>query len=364
MDKKSLSKNLHKANTAKKDEFYTQLTDIEKELKHYKDQFRGKVIYCNCDDPFESNFFKYFASNFNALDLEKLIATSYVKSPIVGGQLPLLEMEGLKPKGKEPFKIEISKVPDVDSDGAVGLTDIKWLLKHDANVSTPLNGDGDFRSKECIDLLNEADIVVTNPPFSLFREYVAQLMKYSKKFLILGSQNAITYKETFKYIKENKMWLGYDNGGTKWFQVPADYDIPTESRKKIENGIKYFSMGSVVWFTNLDTSKRHEEVTLYKKYSPKEYPKYDNYDAIEVPKVVEIPMNYDGKMGVPITFLDKYNPEQIEIMGLLADKREKSDGLIQGNPTYLDEQHKKYVGAIVNGKATYARIIIKQRKHK
>ncbi|MBI4359802.1 MAG: hypothetical protein HY564_01760 [Candidatus Jacksonbacteria bacterium] len=198
---KSLNTNLHKASRAKNDEFYTQLVDIEKELKHYKKQFRGKVVYCNCDDPFESNFLKYFAANFNALGLKKLITTSYVKSPIVGGQLPLFEVAGLKPSGKEPFKIEIKAVPDTDKDGAINLDDVEYLLKHDKNTSTPLKGNGDFRSEECINLLKEADIVVTNPPFSLFREYVAQLIEYKKKFLILGDQNAVTYKETFGYIQ-------------------------------------------------------------------------------------------------------------------------------------------------------------------
>lgn len=362
MGTKSLNKNLHKASQAKKDEFYTQLVDIEKELKHYKKQFRGKVVYCNCDDPYESNFFKYFASNFNALGLKKLVTTSYSGSPIVGGQLPLFEVAGSK--GKQPLKIEIKEVPDTDKDGAINLDDVKYLLKHDKNTATPLKGNGDFRSEECIKLLKEADIVVTNPPFSLFREYVAQLIQYNKKFLILGDQNAITYKEIFKLIKDNKLWFGYDNNGTKWFQVPMGYDIPTESRKKIVNGVKYFSMGRIMWFTNLDTTKRHEELTLYKKYSRKEYPKYDNYDAIEVSRVLEIPMDFEELMGVPITFVDKYNPYQFEIIGLLADKREKSDALIQGSPTYLDEQHKKYVGAIVNGKATYARVIIKNKKVK
>ncbi|MBL7146518.1 MAG: adenine-specific methyltransferase EcoRI family protein [Phycisphaerae bacterium] len=364
MSKKALNRNLHKAKNAKKDEFYTQLTDIEKEMKHYKDQFRGKVVYCNCDDPFESNFFKYFASNFNTLKLKKLITTSYVQSPIVGGQLPLFEMEGLKPSGKEPFKIEIKKVTDTNKDGAINLDDVEYLLKHEKNTATPLCGNGDFRSDECIKLLKKADIIVTNPPFSLFREYVAQLIEYDKKFLILGDQNAITYKETFKLIKDNRLWLGYDNGGTKWFQVPMDYDIPTESRKKIVNGIKYLSMGRILWFTNLDTIKRHQELPLYKKYTRKEYPSYDNYNGIEVSKVLNIPMDYEGAMGVPITFVDKYNPNQFEIIGLFADKREKSDALIQGKPTYLDEQHKKYVGAIVNGRATYARIIIKNLKVK
>ena len=307
---------LRHAKLQKKDEFYTQLVDIENELKHYKSQFRGKVVYCNCDDPFESNFFKYFAANFRALGLKKLIATSYVRSPIVGGQLPIFEVEGLKPGGKQPFKIEISEIQDSNADGAVDLADIEWLLKHDSNVSSPLKGNGDFRSKECIELLKEADIVVTNPPFSLFREYVAQLIEYGKKFLILGSQNAITYKEIFKLIKENKLWLGYDNGGTKWFQVPADYEIQTESRKKAINGVKYFSMGSIMWFTNLDTTKRHEKLDLYRSFSPDLYPKYNNYDAINVDKTTEIPKNYYGIIGVPITFLDKYNPDQFEILAL------------------------------------------------
>lgn len=337
METKFLNKNLHMARTAKTDEFYTQLVDIEKELRHYKEQFRGKVVYCNCDDPFESNFFKYFAANFNALKLKKLITTSYVKSPIVGGQLLLFEMEGLKPSGKEPFKIEIKEVPDTNNDGAINIDDVEYLLKHDKNTATPLRGNGDFRSDECIKLLKQADIVVTNPPFSLFREYVAQLMEYNKKFLILGDQNAITYKETFGYIKENKLWLGYDNGGTKWFQVPMNYDIPTESRKKIVNGVKYFSMGRILWFTNLDTTKRHENMVLYKKYTPKEFPKYDNYNVINVDKVSDIPMDYDGVMGVPITFVDKYNPKQFEILGVANSARwigYKCLTLIQGKKIY------------------------------
>lgn len=332
---KSLNKNLHSARTAKTDEFYTQLLDIEKELKHYKDQFRGKVVYCNCDDPYESNFFKYFASNFNALELKKLITTSYSGSPIVGGQLPLFQVAGSK--GKQPFKIEIKEVPDIDKDGAINLDDVKYLLKHDKNTATPLKGSGDFRSDECIELLKQADIVVTNPPFSLFREYVAQLMEHKKKFLILGDQNAITYKETFGYIKDDKLWLGYDNGGTKWFQVPMDYDITTESRKKIVNGVKYFSMGRILWFTNLDTTKRHENFVLYKKYSPKEFPKYDNYDVINVDKVSDIPINYKGVMGVPITFVDKYNPKQFEILGVANSARwigYKCFTLIQGRKIY------------------------------
>ena len=344
MGKKSLNKNLHSARTAKTDEFYTQLVDIEKELKHYKDQFRGKVVYCNCDDPYESNFFKYFASNFNALGLKKLITTSYSGSPIVGGQLPLFQVAGSK--GKQPFKIEIKEVPDTDKDGAINLDDVKYLLKHDKNTATPLKGSGDFRSDECKELLEQADIVVTNPPFSLFREYVSQLMDNKKKFLILGDQNAITYKETFGYVKDDKLWVGYDNGGTKWFQVPMDYDISTESRKKIVNGVKYFSMGRILWFTNLETTKRHENIVLYKKYTPEEFPKYDNYDVVNVDKVSDIPMNYNGVMGVPITFVDKYNPKQFEILGVANSAR--------------------WIGykclTLIQGRKIYNRILIKRKK--
>ena len=343
MPNKSSNKNLHKAGLAKKDEFYTQLVDIENELKHYKDQFRGKVVYCNCDDPYESNFFKYFASNFNALGLKKIITTSYSGSPIVGGQLPLFQVAGSK--GKQPFKIEIKEVPDADKDGAINLDDVKYLLEHDKNTATPLKDHGDFRSEECIGLLKQADIVVTNPPFSLFREYVAQLMEYKKKFLILGQQGAIIYKEFSPLVKENKVWLGYDNGGTKWFQVPMDYDIPTESRKKIVNGVKYFSMGSVNWYTNLYVSKRHNEFTLYKKYSPKEYPKYDNYNAINVNRFIDIPKDYNGVMGVPITFLDKHNPDQFEIIGL--DRYTGKNG------------DKDFT---INGKLLFRRLLIKKKK--
>lgn len=357
MSEKTLNKNLHKAKNAKNDEFYTQLFDIEKEVKHYKDQFRSKVVYCNCDDPFESNFFKYFASKLNELKLKKLIATSYDKSVIAGGLLPFNEMEGLKPAGKGPLKIEIREVPDANRDGAINLDDVKYLLKHDKNTSMPLKGNGDFRSKECIELLKKADIVVTNPPFSLFREYVEQLIEYKKKFLILGDQNAITYKEIFKLIKENKLWLGYDNGGTKWFQVPDAYDIATESRKKIVNGVKYFSMGRILWFTNLDTTKRHEKFNFYKKYTPEEYPKYDNYDAIEVSKVTEIPADYGGAMGVPITFIDKYNPNQFEIIWT-TDRG--GDGMLEE----IRLPHTRYDAPVVNGNGLYKRIIIKNKKVK
>lgn len=355
MATKSLNRNLHSARTAKTDEFYTQLVDIEKELKHYKNQFRGKVVYCNCDDPYESNFFKYFASNFNALGLKKLITTSYSGSPIIGGQLPLFQVAGSR--GKQPLKIEIKEVPDINKDGAINLDDVKYLLKHEKNTATPLKSSGDFRSDECIELLKHADIVVTNPPFSLFREYLAQLIEYNKKFLILGDQNAITYKETFGYIKGDKLWLGYDNGGTKWFQVPMDYDIPTESRKKIVNGVKFFSMGRILWYTNLDTTKRHEELTLYKKYNPKEHPKYDYYNAININRYMDIPMDYKGAMGVPITFIDKYNPKQFEIIS-------SNDIRLSNKVPFKEHGLIKDKDGAINGKPTYVRVVIKNKRIK
>lgn len=308
---------LSNRNRSPQDEFYTQLVDIEAEVRHYKDQLRGKVVLCNCDDPYESNFFKYFAMNFNHLGLSKLIATAYSGSPIAGDQLSLFDLPSV-PKGtkaRAAHKIEVTEVPDANGDGAIDLSDVEYLLRHDANALTLLEGDGDFRSPECVALLREADVVVTNPPFSLFREYITQLAESGKGFLVLGDQNAITYDEVFAQVMANNLWFGYENGGIKWFQVPDDYNITTESRKKVVDGVKYFSMGRIYWYTNLDTSKRHEPITLYKRYTPQEYPTYTNYAAIEVSKVADIPMDYDGAMGVPITFLDRYSPEQFVILG-------------------------------------------------
>jgi hypothetical protein len=263
--------------------------------------------------------------NFNHLGLKKLITTCYTGSPITGEQLSLLDIIGMPEDvpEKPAYRVEITEVPDANNDGAIDLSDVEDLLKNDRNVLTLLAGDGDFRSADCIALLGEADIVVTNPPFSLFREYVAQLVKHDKQFLILGNQNAITYSEIFRLIKENRLWLGYDNGGVKWFRVPDDYDhTTTASRIKVEGGVRYLSMGNIVWFTNLDTTKRHDTITLYKRYSPEEYPRYDNYDAIEVGRYSDIPYDFDGPMGVPITFLDKYNPDQFEILGLPSGRDE------------------------------------------
>lgn len=347
------NRGLSDAKKAKNDEFYTQLSDIENELKHYKAQLRGKVVFCNCDDPFESNFFKYFALNFNVLGLKKLIATSFVPSAIAGKQLPLAEIEGLKPGGKEPFKIEINAVPDANHDGATDLADVEFLLRHKANTAAPIKGDGDFRSDECIELLNRADIVVTNPPFSLFREFVAQLITHDKKFLIIGPNNAMHFKEIFPLIQQNKLWLGYNNGPKKYL-VPDNYEGKSIVLK---DGKKYMPMGNTSWFTNLDTTKRHEKLTLYKKYSPEEYSKYDNYDAIEVKKVADIPLDYNGVMGVPDTFLDKYNPEQFELVGIPFGDLGKKLGVTKNYRGRTD------IAITDNGKTRcpFSRIIIKPK---
>lgn len=355
---------LSAARASRKDEFYTQLSDIEKELINYREYFRDKVVFCNCDDPYESNFFKYFALNFNALGLKKLIATCYDGSPIAQQELPLFEDENNEPK-KKAYKVEISEVPDLDGNGSTDLTDVQLLLKSsNHNVKAELKENGDFRSPECVELLKQADIVVTNPPFSLFREYVAQLMKYDKKFLIIGNQNALTYKEIFPLIKENKLWLGLTmNGSNRWFRVPDDYG--QTSSMKVEDGIKYCFVKAVVWFTNLEHHRRKEELILINRYSPEEYPTYDNYEAIEVGNVNKIPYDYPGVMGVPITFLHKYNPNQFEIIW-------QASGNTYGNApkSILDDlkfnPNIKYGGglgaAVLNGKAVYSRILIRNKK--
>ena len=292
------NKTLNAAKSAKKDEFYTQMTDIERELQHYWQHFRDKVVLCNCDDPYESNFFKYFALHFNHLGLKKLICTCYNGSPVAGTQLSLFGLDAEGNEKKIAYKVEISEVKDMNGDGAVDLADVEYLIQNDKNVLSELQGNGDFRSKECIELLKQADIVVTNPPFSLFREYVAQLMEYGKNFLIIGSLNAINYKEVFPLIKKNLIWLGINNGAKSYLK-------PDGSIQK---------MGNTGWYTNLIHKHRNEEIDLVCRYSHDEYPCYDNYDAIEVSKVSDIPNDYGGIMGVPMTFLDSYCPNQFEII--------------------------------------------------
>ena len=311
------NKNLNAAKVAKKDEFYTQLSDIERELQHYWQHFRGKVVLCNCDDPYESNFFKYFALRFNQLGLKKLICTCYNGSPVTGNELAI-HFDGFdddEPK-KIAYKVEITEVKDENGDGAVDLSDVQYLLKNDKNVLAILKT-GDFRSQECIELLKEADIVVTNPPFSLFLEYIGQLMKYQKKFLIIGNMNSITCKEIFPYVQNNKMWIGPSiSSGDRKFYVPDDYPLNAAGCGVDSDGKRFIRVKGVRWFTNLDHNKRHEDLDLVCRYSEDEYPTFDNFDAIEVGKTSDIPYDYDGIMGVPITFLDKYNPDQFEILGL------------------------------------------------
>lgn len=315
--------NLTLARKAKNDEFYTQLTDIEKEMRHYKEFFKGKVVYCNCDDARESNFFKYFSLNFEHLGLKKLIST------------------GFKADGKG-----VVLIYEGDKNGNRIVDDSEIIVSE-------LNGDGDFRSAECIEFLKECDVVVTNPPFSLFREYVAQLMEYGKKFLIIGNMNAITYKEIFPYIKNNELWLGCRTLGSDFFfNVPEDYKEELMATKtqgggwKIIDGEVMGRVASACWFTNIDHKKRNEELDLYRKYDATAFPKYDNYDAIEVSKVCEIPMDYEGVMGVPITFLDKYCPSQFEILGIANNVRWIGDF-----PCLTK----------INGNKIYNRILIKRR---
>jgi len=344
MATKSSNKNLHKASKEKKDEFYTQLADIEKELRHYKDQFRGKVVFCNCDDPRESNFVKYFSMNYEHLKLKMLLATHYKEANLFTQE--------------PPYKLEYSG----DKNGN--------RMPDPEEFITEMIGTGDFRSQECIDLLKKADIVVTNPPFSMFREFVAQLLEYDKKYLIIGNTNAMTYREIFKLFKEDKIRTGYTNFNVgMYFIVPDDWE---KFHHIDENGKKIARVSTSCWFTNLEVEKHKNNITLYKKYNPEEYPKYENYSAINVNKYTDIPYDYAGYMGVPITFLDRYNPKQFEIIGLGIS----NSGLEIGVKPYKKE-HKKYrkeiqkrgavdgdLYMITNGivDVPYARVIIKNKK--
>lgn len=315
-------KTLRNAKTQQKDEFYTQLADIEKECSKYKEAFRDKTIFLNCDDPLESNFWKYFALNFTHFGLKKLIATHFDET--------------------EPsYKLELTG--DMDADGTINDDDV---------IQTPLAQNGDFRSPECIEILKEADIIITNPPFSLFREYVAQLVEYEKQFLIIGNTNALTYKEIFKLIKDNKLRTGYTNFNVgMYFVVPDDW----EKWHKVENGKKLVRVSTSCWFTNLDVTKHHEDIVLYKQYSPDEYPKYDNYDAINVDKVTDIPADYPDAIGVPVTFIDKYNPDQFEIIDAIGRYSMLTGPTPETQGTYLTK---------VDGRPKYARVIIRNKRLK
>lgn len=339
------NRNLNSARDAKKDEFYTQLSDIEKELRHYKQHFAGKVVYCNCDDPRVSNFFTYFSYNFEKLGLKKLITTCYKSKEMdlfsanKSEQAVYLEYEGDKSG---------NRVPDLDE------IEVK-----------PLLGDGDFRSDESIALLKQADIVVTNPPFSLFREYVTQLVEHDKKFVIIGNVNATTYLEVFNLIKENKVWLGPSiRSGDREFGVPDDYPLNAAGTRVDADGNKFIRVKGVRWFTNLDFKERHEDLILYKKYSSDLYRRYDNYDAIDVGTVKDIPCDYFDKMGVPITFLDKHNPAQFEIIGSFNNGEHGHVLGAKKVTAYSGGKALQWNGPVIDGKPLYKRIIIKRRAGK
>lgn len=315
--------NLHKAKNEKNDEFYTQLTDVAEELKHYKEHFKDKIVFCNCDDPTWSAFWKYFHLNFTKLGLRKLISTHYDKNE------PTYKMEY---EGGDDNNIE-------------------------AGVKTALESNGDFRNKECLDLLDECDIVVTNPPFSLFREYVKTLMEHGKKFIIWGNNNAIKYKEFFPYLKNNQIWLGYTANKTCIFRVGKGYTYDDKITNQINDGFKYGKVPAISIFTNLDIRKRYERLVLWKNYTSEQYPKYDNYDAINIDKVSEIPCDYDGVMGVPITFLSSYNPEQFEILDLV-NRYMIYDYFGVNENVKLRHSH----CCNLNGKALFSRVLIRRRR--
>lgn len=332
------------AKKAKKDEFYTQRADIENELRHYKAHFKEKVVLCNCDDPRQSEFFKYFVENFEKLGLKRLIATCYKSQDV-----------DLFSRGD--CERAIKQVYEGDKNG-------NMVLDDDEVGVFELRGNGDFRSEECIEILKEADIVVTNPPFSLFREYVAQLVKYGKKFLIIGNVNAITYKEIFPLIQHNELWLGASiHSGDRKFGVPEGYPLNAAACGIDENGQRFIRVKGVRWFTNLDYSKRHERLPLYKKYTAEEFPRYDNYDAIEVSKTSDIPYDYDGIMGVPITFMDKYSPEQFEIVWQASgNTRASAPKEVLMEVKYRVHPEDRGGCSVVDGKRTYGRILIRHRK--
>jgi len=306
------------AKANKQDEFYTQLSDIEDELRNFRRHFRNKIVLCNCDDPYESDFFKYFVINFRRLGLKKLIASCYAGSPVAGQLILFSDLKGLnetEADEKRPYKIEITDIPDADGDGSIGLADVEYLLRHDTTVLTALEGDGDFRSDECMALLDEADIVVTNPPFSLAVEYLTTLLESGKSFLVLGNIRQALYSDLFSYVLTSRLWLGV-NAGHFWFRVPDHYEPKETDYRQDAQGQKWRRMGGLCWYTNLDHAKRHDHMVLVEKYHPEKHPHYDNFDAIDVSRTVDIPEDWDGVMGVPITFLDKFNPEQFEIVGI------------------------------------------------
>ena len=354
------NKILNAAKTAKKDEFYTQMTDIEKELQHYWKHFQGKVVLCNCDDPYESNFFKYFALRFNQLGLKKLICTCYNGSPIQGNELCIDFGDFESEPKKIAYKVEITEVKDMNGDGAVDLSDVRYLLQNDRNVLSTLKT-GDFRDKECIDLLKQADIVVTNPPFSLFRDYIKQLMEYEKKFVVMGRMSALHYSEIFPLIIQNKLWCGFNFNFSAIYKAPYSNTLEANRKFVKSKGLNpdenYIKVPAICWYTNLDISKRHESIDLVCKYSSEEYPSYDNYNAIDVSKVQDIPYDYEGIMGVPDTIMGQFNPDQFELIGIGSGDLAKQAGV---GKNYRGRTDLAYT---INGKSKcpYSRILIRNK---
>lgn len=363
------NKNLNAAKTAKKDEFYTQMTDIERELQHYWKHFRDKVVLCNCDDPYESNFFKYFALRFNQLGLKKLICTCYNGSPVQGNELMIDFGDFEEEPKKVAYKVEITEVKDLNGDGAVDLSDVQYLLKNDKNVISTLRT-GDFRDPECIELLKQADIVVTNPPFSLFREYIGQLVKYDKKFIIMGRMSALHYSDIFPLFMQNKMWCGMGFNISVVYKAPYENNLETNRQFVRAKGLNpddnYIKVPAICWYTNLDLSKRHESIDLIRRYCEEDYPTYYNFNAIDVGELADIPFDYKGYMGVPDTILGCYNPEQFELMGLGRD----GDNIIVDRSIYekikklnpnARPSHIGYYDKSGRPKEPYSRIIIRNK---
>lgn len=372
----SRNSDLGAAKNAKKDEFYTQLSDIEKEMRYYRKHFKGKTVFCNCDDPFESNFFKYFVLNFNRLGLKKLIATCYAGSPIMGSQLKYhMDSNGQMcfsfddepvddSSTRHPYKAVVTTVHDTTGDGGVDMFDVAELFRIGENELVELEGDGDYRSDECLELLREADIVVTNPPFSKFREYVSTLMEYQKSFIIIGNVNALKYKEIFPYVMSNQIWLGASiHSGDRAFFVPDDYPLDASSCGVDEvTGRKYIRVKGVRWYTNLDMKQRHEELILVRRYSQEANPHYDNYNAIEVSKTADIPCDYAGIMGVPLTFFDKFNPDQFEIIWQASgNTRASAPAAVLEQLGYKPSKEDRGGCCLLNGKRTYDRIFIRNK---
>ncbi len=364
---------LSAAKNAKNDEFYTQLADIEKELHHYRKHFANKTVLCNCDDPFESNFFKYFVLNFNRLGLKKLIATCYATSSIMGkqlqykvnkdGQMSFAFGDELEADGKKhPYKAVITQVYDKTGDGGVDMLDVAELFVSHENELTELKGDGDFRSEECLALLDEADIVVTNPPFSLFREYIAMLVKHKKHFVVLGHLNALKYKEIFRLLARNELWAGYGFNLSMVYKTPYPNNLEANRKFVVSRGYNpddgYLKVPAITWYTNLDIKKRHENLILVKRYIPEKYPSYINFDGIDVSSVSDIPCDYSGKMGVPITIMETFNPDQFELIGTSTGELGRSIGV---TPNHRGRTDVAFLDADGKPKCPFQRFIIRNK---